>query len=203
MAEQIRADKEAAAGQLDAAEGVKDTTMSFRRVRRRGAAASTWSAPTPRWGLPPPPPIPEPFPDSDTSAIFQPTMQFGEFTDEENGPAPPPPPAPPRPGRRRLREDEEEDLSGRAGLPDVRSGARMVKGKDDLGWTTSRPGIQARIGRFRRRDLAAVRSYAHADDGSRRTSSVRLPRKPASSELSQVRTFCVTCWTRRLPIVTR
>jgi hypothetical protein len=116
MTEQIKADKDA--GPPDgwtAPREVPDKTMSFGEFDDEERTASTWSAPTPPMGFPPPPPIPEPIPDSMRAPVFEPTMQFGEFVDDEPAPSPPPP-APPRPGRRRLRDDDEEDLSGQSWL---------------------------------------------------------------------------------------
>jgi hypothetical protein len=77
--------------------------------------ASTWSAPTPPMGFPPPPPIPDPVPDVEQfrSPPTQPVMSLGEFEDDEQ-PAGRSSQPPPRPGRRRLRSDDDEDLSGQS-----------------------------------------------------------------------------------------
>jgi hypothetical protein len=80
--------------------------------------ASTWSAPTPPMGFPPPPPIPDPVPEVDQlrDAPPQRTMSIGAFEDEEPAAEPAPQPQQPRPGRRRLRSDDDEDLSGQTWL---------------------------------------------------------------------------------------
>jgi hypothetical protein len=95
----------------------KEKTISFGEFDDESRPASTWSAPTPPMGFPPPPPIPEPIPETPRAPVLEPMMSFGDFEDEEPaGRQPPAPQAPPRPGRRRLREDDDEDLSGQSWL---------------------------------------------------------------------------------------
>jgi hypothetical protein len=116
--------EEAAPSPWTAPREVKDPVMSFGFDEEE--RASTWSAPTPPMGFPPPPPIPEPIPEPEgfRAPPVQPTMSIGVFEDEDTAqPEPTPPPAAPplsaapKPsGRRRLREDDDDDLSGQSWL---------------------------------------------------------------------------------------
>lgn len=116
MSDQLKADREAGPPEgWTPPREIKDHTMSFGEFDEEERPASTWSAPTPPMGFPPPPPIPEPIPDVLRAPQPPSTMRFGDFEDEEPA-GPPPPPVPPTPGRRRLRADEDEDMSGQSWL---------------------------------------------------------------------------------------